>query len=165
MNDEVIDLKCRSMRDNLLFFGIPEGSTPAPTDIQSDNTQGTPTHTTYAAAAASVSFSSSSHTDEDCKSKVISFCEKVLHMSNPADNIHIERAHRIGRYISGKTRPVVAKLNSDSKTLIKNATKSVNLKNSSYNIADQFPQEVKERRRQLIPIMLDARRHGKRAVL
>ena len=28
IKDEVIDLKCRSMRDNMLFFGVPESQSP-----------------------------------------------------------------------------------------------------------------------------------------
>jgi hypothetical protein len=59
----------------------------------------------------------------------------------------------------------VAKLDEDSKSLIKSALKGINLRFSPYNVSDQFPPEVKERRKELIPTMLKARREGKRAVL
>ena len=48
---------------------------------------------------------------------------------------------------------------------VKRALQNINLRATSFNVADQFPQEVKEKRKQLIPTMLAARREGKRAVL
>ena len=43
--------------------------------------------------------------------------------------------------------------------------RNVNLKSSEYNVTDKFPPEVKDRRKQLIPLMIEARRQGKRAEL
>ena len=117
----------------------------------------------YSSAARTHSSTGSVH--EDCRSKVLLFCKNVLHNSNPENNIQIDRAHRVGRYDRGKIRPIVAKLTTDSKYFVKNALKSVDLHATPYRVSDQFPQEVKERRKQLIPIMLQAREQGKRAVL
>jgi hypothetical protein len=100
---------------------------------------------------------------DDCKAKVLKFCDQVLKIK-PV-NLNIIRAHRVGKPIPGKTRPIVAKLDEDSKSLIKSALKGINLRFSPYNVSDQFPPEVKERRKELIPTMLKARREGKRAVL
>ncbi|KAL4221205.1 hypothetical protein ACF0H5_019469 [Mactra antiquata] len=177
-NDNIIDLKCRSMRDNLLFFGIPEGeafnpppvtithnhvthesqSTPSidpsqPLVMESQSTEST---TLYGAHGGSI---------ENCADKCIVFCENILGISDAKSKISIERAHRIGRIVPGKVRPIVTKLDSQSKLMIKNALKIINLKNTVYNVADPYPSEVKERRKELIPVMLDARRQGKKAVL
>ena len=86
-------------------------------------------------------------------------------MVNPKDTLYIERAHRVGYGRRCKTRPIVAKFNTDSKNAVKVALRNVNLKGTDYNVLDQFPPEVKDRRKQLIPVMLDARRQGKRATL
>lgn len=177
--ESVTDLRCRSMKDNLLFFGIPEGP---PTSISLDNAgvfstiegqmdetaSGTnpgnqadgdnPVPLSYASTAAR------SH-QENCSEKVVSFCENVLKISDAKSKIHIVNSHRIGSVEPGKTRPIVARLNPDSKFLIKNALKQVNLRGTNFNVAEQYPPEVKEKRRELIPVMLEARKRGQRAVL
>ena len=146
--DDVIDLKCRSMRDNLLFFGITEVTNSAPITEPSGLSE----------RPMIVS--------ENCEDTVLDFCENVLNIDNPDRHIAIDRAHRIGRYNRGKIRPIVAKFkDTKSKTLIQSALKSIDLKNTDYNVSEQYPQEVKERRKALIPIMLQARREDKKAVL
>jgi hypothetical protein len=60
---------------------------------------------------------------------------------------------------------VVKLKDTESKLVIKSALKHVNLKHSNYNVTEQYPQEVKERRKALIPEMIEARKQGKRAVL
>lgn len=151
--ESILDLKCRSMRDNLLFFGIPEGFSSDPvfsdTDSPSDEDPNP----------------SSSLSNEKCAEKVFVFCEKVLKIDNPKSRINIIRAHRIGKFTSGKTRPIVAKFDNDSKFLIKDALKGAKLQMTPYNVTDQYPQEIKDRRKELIPVMLEARKAGKKAVL
>jgi len=56
-------------------------------------------------------------------------------------------------------------MDTNSKQVVKSALKSVNLRDTNYNVSEQYPQEVKDRRKQLIPIMLQARKEGKAAVL
>ncbi|KAH3808230.1 hypothetical protein DPMN_136583 [Dreissena polymorpha] len=48
---------------------------------------------------------------------------------------------------------------------IKNALKSVDLRRSQYNVTEQYPAEVLERRKALVGHMTAARRDEKRAVL
>jgi len=103
---------------------------------------------------------------EDCTEKIFDFCSNVLKIDNPKAVINIDRSHRIGEYKHDAIRPIVAKFkDSDSKYKIKTSLKSVNLKDTDFNVSEQYPQEVKERRKTLIPIMLQARREGKKAVL
>jgi hypothetical protein len=59
----------------------------------------------------------------------------------------------------------VAKFDTDSKMLIKSFLKKVKLQHTDYNMSEQYPQEVKDRRKELFPVMLEARNSGKRAVL
>ena len=81
INDDVIDLQARSMRDNLLFFGFAEPQTP------------------------------DDRRPENCAESILNYCEKELNIPNASANIKLERAHRIGRYEHAKIRPIVVKFN------------------------------------------------------
>ena len=48
---------------------------------------------------------------------------------------------------------------------VKNSLKNTNLRNTNFNVKDQFLQEVVDKRRNLIPAMIQARRQDKKAVL
>lgn len=134
LSEEALDLQTRSMRDNLLFFNIPECS------------------------------SFEERKAENCINKIQKFCSEALKMEN-TENIKIDRAHRIGRYIPSKTRPIVAKLNYfQDKVNIKQRAYT-ELKDSAYRVADQLPREIKERRQVLYPVMQKAKQLGKRAVM
>ncbi|KAL4221207.1 hypothetical protein ACF0H5_019471 [Mactra antiquata] len=180
-SDSITDLKCRSMRDNLLFFGIPENEAfnPTPAVIQSNTSDlndvygssqdiidpSQPPNMEPMSTTQSTQHVIITTTDENCVDKCKSFCENILGIKDAKSKIVIQRAHRVGRSIPGKIRPIVAKLESESKSIIKNALKVINLKNTPCNVADQYPPEVKDRRKELIPIMVEARRLGKKAVL
>ena len=74
----------------------------------------------------------------------------------------IHRAHRMGRYQRNKTRPIVAKFAFYPKREeIRKAAK--NLEGTQYPIGQQFPKEIQERRRQLAPILKDAKSKGQKA--
>jgi hypothetical protein len=130
LKKEVIELKSRSMRDNLLFFGIPEEK---------------------------------GEKDSDCVNKVLDLIENKLQVENASENIKLHRAHRIGRYDSKKTRPIVAKFAyyPDREKVRLNASKLA----KPYGISQQYPTEVMESRKRLVPIMLEARRQGKEAYI
>jgi hypothetical protein len=85
----------------------------------------------------------------------------VLGIKSAKDRIRITRAHRVGRPDSIKPRPPVAKLDEESKQLIKSKLKIVNLRSTPYHVSDQFLPEIQERRRSLTLIMLNARKEGK----
>lgn len=98
---------------------------------------------------------------EDCSSKIVNFCKDDLKI----ENVKIDRAHRVGKYTQGKTRPIVAKFHDPP---VKESVKKSAIDNkdkTSKSVNDQFPKIVQERRRQLIPWMLKARYLNKRAVL
>ena len=116
---QVLDIQCRSMRDNLIFFGIPEEK---------------------------------GEIDEDCVRKILSFIEEQLDMEAAGIHIKLHGAHRMGRFNPTKVRPIVAKF-ADRERVRKSAGK---LKNTSYGISQQFPKEIMDKRRKLVPIMKDA---------
>lgn len=60
---------------------------------------------------------------------------------------------------------MVARREPDSKCVIMYALNHTKLSNTGFNVTERFPAEVKDRRRELIPVMLDARKRGKRAIL
>jgi len=125
---EVTDLKCRSMRDNLLFFRIPEEQ------------------------------------NEICENTILDFIVTKLHIENAKENIKIHRAHRVGAFRQDKVRPIVAKFAffPDKEKVRKAANQ---LKGTPFGIAEQYPPEVMEKRRKLVPIMKAARAEGKLAYI
>ena len=128
LHEDVIDLKCRSMRDNLVFYRIQE------------------------------------ETGEQCEEKILSFMENELKIDNAKSEIKLHRVHRIGEAKRGYTRPIVAKFAyyPDREKVRKSAR---NLKNTIYALSEQFPKEIIERRKALIPVMKEARKNGKLANL
>lgn len=100
-------------------------------------------------------------TDKDCVDKVLNIVEKELKIPH-AKQIPIHRAHRMGRYQHTKTRPIVAKFAFyPNREEIRKSAK--NLEGTQYSISQQFPREIQERRRQLVPILKDAKSKGQKA--
>lgn len=178
LQDDITDLQLRSMRDNLLIMGVQENQnfrrpvlTPASqTHVPSENTVSsaetmdtTPiTHSN----GENISYASVSN-KENCTELAYDFCEFVLDIPTPKSKIQIDRAHRIGAKVPGKTQPIVMKLiRSDDKALIQSAVRAKgNLRGTTYKVTEQYPKSVQEKRRQLIPIMLELRGKGRKAVL
>jgi hypothetical protein len=176
------------MRDNLLFFGIPEGpvskffineptnnaeSSPLQSSESMETERSRERTTEEASSAEQGSHLPVRETTadrpviviDDCKLKVYRFCEDILKIKEPQNTVRIIRAHRIGKFNRAKTRPIVAKFDEEAKPLLKEYLKTLNLRPTPYNVADQWPQEVQERRKSLIPIMHEKRSKGQRAVL
>ena len=122
--DTILDLQSRSMRDNLLFMGVPEVSAME---------------------------------EEDCCDFVQTFGAEKL---NIHEEIHIDRAHRIGRKIEGKCRPIVAKFSQykQRETVRLNASK---LKDSPIYVRQQFPKAIIDARKVLQPTFDKAKNDGK----
>lgn len=173
-----IDLKCRSMRENLLFFGIPEVndrsdgtfdvplSTMGDPDPSRDTNESMATDPAHSATVNSTAHGRQPRVQEDCESKVHIFLTNVLKILDSRANIRIDRAHRMGPYSANKTRPVVAKFcDTKSKMMVKDAPSSVNLRDTTYNVSEHYPPEIQQKRRELLPIMIKARKDGKRATL
>ena len=153
LKEDIIDLKCRSMRDNLIFFGIPE-----PSGITVRGSDSTSSYTNNPSGSNGIG--------ENCEQKVFDFCENILKIVNPKSCIDIDRAHRIGGRVTDKVRPIVVKFkDTKSKMKVKYSLKDVELRPTAYGVSEQFPAEIQERRKSLYPIMKEARDKGKRTVL
>lgn len=128
MKAEIVDLKSRSMRDNLMFYKIAEEK------------------------------------DEICENKVLDFIETRLKIADAKSDIKIHRAHRVGAYRADRVRPIVAKFAYfPDREKVRRASKE--LKGTHYGISEQFPKEVMDTRRKLMPILKQARDEGKDAYL
>ena len=98
---------------------------------------------------------------EDCKQKIQMLCQQSLGIT---DAIEIDRAHRIGKSVRDKTRPIVAKFrSSDQREMVRRSSHL--LRGSGVSVSEQFPKPVQERRRALVPVMKKAKQEGKKAVL
>lgn len=100
---------------------------------------------------------------EDTANVVQNLLEQKLEI--PKEDVDIDRCHRIGvRRRDGRPRTIVVKFrrSNDRERVKKNAAK---LKNTNIYINEQFPREIEERRKKLRPILKQAKRDGKRAVL
>jgi len=138
-----------------LFAGGTQTASGEPLDASGDTPHAAMGSATYDRSRA-----------EDCVSKVLQFCREHLQITDPESVIQIDRAHRIGRYQRNKVRPIVAKFkDTQSIMCIKNALRRVDLRRTPYNVTEQYPAEVLERRKSLVGHMMQARRDGKRAVL
>lgn len=135
LSENILDLQSRSMRDNLLFFNFEEEKTFE--DRKSEN----------------------------CLNKIIQFCEDDLKIEDSKSKIKIDRAHRIGHFEHGKKRPIVVKFNYfGDKIDIKNKAREY-LRDSVYRVSDQYPKVIQDRRRKLVPYLVQARQAGKQASL
>ncbi|KAK3083740.1 hypothetical protein FSP39_002403 [Pinctada imbricata] len=120
------DLKCRSMRDNLMFFGLAEIS------------------------------------NENSFTPITEFCSDMLDIHDIRG--YMDRSHRVGKFDRNKRRPIVVKFNNfNAREEIRRA--SYNLRGTRFSIAEQFPREINERRKELQPIMNAAKQQGKRVRL
>ncbi|MCG8113229.1 MAG: hypothetical protein N0E59_20955, partial [Candidatus Thiodiazotropha taylori] len=133
IKEQLIDLKCREMRDNLLFYNVPEER---------------------------------GETDDVCVEKLFNIMEEDMKIDYARRDIKLHRAHRIGRYINGKTRPIVAKFAYyPDRERVRKASSVLRDTESVYGVGQQYPKEVQERRRALVPIMKQARLNGRDAYI
>ena len=102
-------------------------------------------------------------TDQHCMEKLYDLMENELGLQN-ARAIQFHRVHRVGRYNRTKTRPIVAKFAFyPDRERVRAAAK--NLEGTNYSIGQQFPKEIQDRRRRLVPLMKKAKGEGKQAYI
>lgn len=76
----------------------------------------------------------------------------------------IERAHRLGRRIQGKTRPIIVKFSS-FRTKLEILRRAGALRGTGFGVAEDFSKLVREQRRGLLPFYREARDAGRVAKL
>ena len=133
MQDSILYLQSQSMRNNLVFSGITEDNHENP---------------------------------EATEVKVRHFMvDKLKIAQDIVDGFQLERVHRMGSnssgtYATARPRNVVAKfLHFKDRETVRRAR--MNLKGTGYFVNEQFPKEISDRRRELLPKMHQAKRDGK----
>ncbi|XP_041356144.1 uncharacterized protein LOC121373503 [Gigantopelta aegis] len=101
--------------------------------------------------------------EENCEEIVKKRCRDKLKLEN-AEHIKFDRVHLLGKRGPNTTRPIVAKfcMLKDLER-VRNAPK--NLQGSGIGIGKQFPREVQEQRRKLVPSFKRLREAGRNAKL
>lgn len=123
MKETTLDIQTRSMRDNLIFSGIPE-TTPDNPELYVQN-----------------------------------FIQTQLKL--PAD---IARNITLHELLADKIRPIIVKFEHyQHKELLKSKGKL--LKDTHFEMNDQYPREINERRKALYPILKNHRKNNIRAVM
>ncbi|XP_060559999.1 uncharacterized protein LOC132720031 [Ruditapes philippinarum] len=105
----------------------------------------------------------SSETDESRKDAIV----KVIHddmLVQNAKEIPFTSVERMGKPNTGKTRPILVKFeNVADREKVRRSCG--NLKGKPIGVSQQFPKEIQEKRKLLIPELKKARSEGKRAFL
>ena len=123
--DSILDLQCRSMKNNLIF--------------------------------TSISYSKF----ENCEQKLRNFLYEELEIEYP---VGFGNVHRFGKKGRNGARPIVARFiyRREFEDVLRNAFK---LRGKSVSFHEQFPAEIENRRKQLYPVMKQAKRDGKMATM
>lgn len=132
MQETILDIQCRSMRDNLIFSGI---------NIPPQNTS------------------------DDPEKAIREFMHDSLKLpAATVEEITFHRVHRLPSKDPKKPPPIIVKFEKyKHKELVK--SRGNQLKNTTYGMYDQFPKQIQDRRRKLVPMMKRFREEGKRATL
>ena len=95
---------------------------------------------------------------------VFAFLEEKLKMQEEANDISIERAHRLGKRKENKSRPIIVKFSfhRDKERILSNAYK---LAGTGFGISQDFPQEIVAIRKELVKVMKEAKKEGREAKL
>ncbi|CAG2228774.1 unnamed protein product [Mytilus edulis] len=127
LRDRIVDIQTRSMRDNLIFRGIPDVS---------DTKQ-----------------------PENTEEKLQTFLTNELGIEN---NIPFHVVHRLKPRRDRGPRGIVAKFEKrkDREMVMAAAREKFKERDTQFRVHEQFPAEVIQRRRELVPIMKDARQKG-----
>ena len=103
---------------------------------------------------------------EDPERTIKEFMLSALKLpTDTVNNITFHRVHRIGAKNNTKRpRPIVAKFEHyKHKELIKSRGRE--LRGTGYGLNDQFPREIQERRKKLLPVLKLQREKGRKAAL
>ncbi|CAC5395644.1 unnamed protein product [Mytilus coruscus] len=93
-------------------------------------------------------------TSENCIDTVGRICEDKLKLNDVKHTITI--AHRLGQKKAEQTRPIIVRFNY-SKSRSKVRSNSYMLKNTNFGISQQYPKDVNDRRKRLVPMYKEAK--------
>ena len=121
----VTEIKCHSMKNNLIFSGLPYEN------------------------------------NEDCEQTVKTFLYNEMGIRQ---NIEIENVHRFGNPGLTGVKPIVAHFiyRKELEIILNHGYR---LKGKFYSVNEQFPKEIEKRRKQLYPVIKQAKQEKKRVKL
>ena len=103
---------------------------------------------------------------ENSETILRNFMVAELKISKDVDDISFERVHRIGKSspTESKPRPLIAKFtyHKDKEFVLSQAK---NLRDTKFTVARDFPREIVDRRKLLLPTLKDAKKKGHTATL
>ena len=140
MNSKILDLEYRSMKENLIFYGIPE----SPVTIEEGE---------------------ESSMFKNCEKLVKKFIKDKIKID--ADHMIFDRAHRLGDITkSKKPRPIIVKFHyfNERERIRTTAYKARDeLKSTNHGVGVQLPKEWRDARNNLYHVLQSERRKGKTA--
>ncbi|CAG2190717.1 unnamed protein product [Mytilus edulis] len=149
-SSKLLDIETQNLEKNLLFFSFDEEPVKINTNDNNTDKQGE---------------GDQSGENERCKEQILEFLENTMKLEG-ATNIHLEKVFRLGKRKPDaiRPRPIVVKFSRLSdRAKVKNA--SGRLKDTKFGISPQYPREIVERRKKLVPIMLKERKQNKTAYI
>ena len=144
LKEEFLELKTRTMQENLLFFGNPEPEQQRPNTVSNEEN---PIHRPE---------------PENVEEQLRQFITSELRLEPPesVSNIKFDHVHRLGpirtdRNVKVNPRPIIAKFERFSdRELVRKAGMEINSNLASkFKIREQFPKEIEDRRKMLYPAM------------
>ena len=93
---------------------------------------------------------------ENCEAKIKELVARVRNIN--ADDVWLDRAHRLGKYDSKKTRPIIAKFTyyTDKERMLK-ASRAIDTETRPFGISEDFSKETYDVRRQLMAHLKNAK--------
>lgn len=147
LRSKSLDNEFRSMRENLIFYGIPETPMQAPKPLNSNTDQ-------QQNGAPSVPMEQGSGTNsvtESCETLVKDFITSKLEID--ASHMIIDRAHRLGnKYRAKLPRPIIIKFHYfQERERVREASfaKREDLKKTNSGVSIQIPKEWRDARQRL----------------
>ena len=137
LKEDMLDLKCRSMRDNLVFTNIPENFKTGDGGRRYENTE----------------------------QELSTFLLNKLNISGVQfERVHRITPAKSRSQGPQNPRPIVAKFTLfKERERVRHA--SYKLAGTRYGINEQYPEEIEQTRRKLYPVLRQLRRQNERAVL
>lgn len=104
--------------------------------------------------------------EEKSRNELENICLELLNKTLKIDTsiFEVDNLYRKGNKGQGKTRPILMKFTSRRKVIDILSNKKY-LKETNIVISEDFPKEIIEERKQLIPLMKEFRKEGKHAII
>ena len=150
MNYKICDAENRSMQENLIFYGIPEGPSK---HKKSENKN-----------SESMDIAQPEAEIENCKLEIKAFIEENLSLD--ASKMCFDRAHRLGNPFRAKTpRPIIVKFHSyEEREVVRNTAYRLKdeLRTKNLGVGVQIPKEWRDARKPLYSVADQERKKGNR---